>query len=135
MFSPMARIAAVCCASLALAACSPSEEYLARLAEFERTIPICTSDAQCEAKWSAARDWVVANADFSLRTDSEIRIDTLNADSTRSGTAVQVDRFEGQNGEFRIVVDVECFAAYGCPSELDMRLDFNRTINAVQLEQ
>ncbi|MXX07677.1 MAG: hypothetical protein F4X09_02780 [Gammaproteobacteria bacterium] len=115
-----------------LASCAASEEYLARLAEVERTIPICATDAECEAKWSAARSWVIANADFSLRTDSDTRIDTLNADSTRSGTAVQVDRVEGQNGEFQIVVDVECFAAYGCPSELDMRLDFNRTINAVQ---
>ncbi|MYA37437.1 MAG: hypothetical protein F4234_12110 [Gammaproteobacteria bacterium] len=115
-----------------LASCGASEEYLARLAEVERTIPICASEAECEAKWSAARSWVIANADFTLRTDSDTRIDTLNADSTRSGTAVQVDRVEGQNGEFQIVVDVECFAAYGCPSELDMRLDFNRTINAVQ---
>ena len=126
------RIVAVSCASLLLAACGASEEYQARLAEFQSTIPICTSDAECDAKWSAARDWVVANADFSLRSDNETRIDTLNADSTRSGTAIQVDRVEGQNGEYQIIVDVECFAAFGCPSELDMRLDFNRTINAVQ---
>ncbi len=126
------RIVAVSCASLLLAACGASEEYQARLAEVQSTIPICTSDAECAAKWSAARDWVVANADFTLRTDSDTRIDTLNADSTRSGTAIQVDRVEGQNGEYQIIVDVECFAAFGCPSELDMRLDFNQTINAVQ---
>ena len=126
------RMAAIFCASLLLAACAASEEYQARLAEFERTIPVCNAAAECETKWSAARDWVIANADFTLRTDSETRIDTLNADSTRSGTAIQVDRVEGQNGAYRIVVDVECFAAFGCPSELDMRLDFNRTINAVQ---
>lgn len=132
MFSVCGRIGIIFGASLVLASCGASEEYLARLAEVERTIPICASEAECEAKWSAARSWVIANADFTLRTDSDTRIDTLNADSTRSGTAVQVDRVEGQNGEFQIVVDVECFAAYGCPSELDMRLDFNRTINAVQ---
>ncbi len=126
------RIAAIGCASLWLAACGASEQYQARLAEFQRTIPVCASAAECETKWNATRDWVIANADFSLRTDSETRIDTLNADSTRSGTAVQVDRVEGPDGEFRIVVDVECFAAYGCPSELDMRLDFNRAINAAR---
>ncbi len=126
------RMAAIFCASVSLASCSGSEEYQARLAEFQSTIPICASDAECDAKWSAARDWVVANADFSLRSDNEMRIDTLNADSTRSGTAIQVDRVEGQNGEYQIIVDVECFAAFGCPSELDMRLDFNRTINAAQ---
>ena len=125
------RIAAICSASLMLVACA-SGEYQARLAQFQRTIPVCASAAECEAKWTAARDWVIANADFSLRTDRESRIDTLNADSTRSGTAIQVDRVEGESGEFQIIVDVECFAAYGCPSELDLRLDFNRTINAVQ---
>ncbi len=132
MIESLRRMAVVSCTSLMLASCGASEEYLARLAEVERTIPYCTSEAECEAKWSAARDWVIANADFTLRTDNDTRIDTLNADSTRSGTAVQVDRMEGRNGEFQIVVDVECFAAYGCPSELDMRLDFNRTVNAVQ---
>lgn len=132
MIESLRRMAVVSCTSLMLASCGASEEYLARLAEVERTIPSCTSEAECEAKWSAARSWVIANADFSLRTDNDTRIDTLNADSTRSGTAVQVDRVEGRNGEFQIVVDVECFAAYGCPSELDMRLDFNRTVNAAQ---
>ncbi len=126
------RVLAISGAALALAACGVSEEYQARLAEFERTIPVCAGEAECAAKWSAAREWVVANADFSLRTDSDTRIDTLNADSTRSGTAVQVDRVESPDGGFRILVDVECFAAYGCPSELDMRLDFNRTVNAAQ---
>lgn len=132
MIESLRRMAVVSCTSLMLASCGASEEYLARLAEVERTIPSCTSEAECEAKWSAARSWVIANADFSLRTDNDTRIDTLNADSTRSGTAVQVDRVEGRNGEFQIVVDVECFAAYGCPNELDMRLDFNRAVNAAQ---
>ena len=132
MIETLRRIVAVCFASLLLAACGASAEYQARLAEYESTIPVCASATECEAKWSAARAWVIANADFSLRTDSESRIDTLNADSTRSGTAIQVDRIESQNGAFRILVDIECFAAYGCPSELDMRLDFNRTINAVR---
>ena len=84
-----------------------------RVREYDSSLALPAPE--CEAKWSAARAWVIANADFSLRTDSESRIDTLNADSTRSGTAVQVDRIEGQNGESRIVVDIECFAAYGCP--------------------
>ncbi len=128
MFS--GRISFIGLAALWLAGCGVSEEYRARLTEYERTIPVCASVDECAAKWSAARDWVVANADFTLRTDTEDRIDTLNSDGTRSGTAVQVDRVAGENGEFRILVDVECFAAYGCPSEIDMRLDFNRTINA-----
>ncbi|MEQ8312702.1 MAG: hypothetical protein RL839_16880 [Gammaproteobacteria bacterium] len=112
-----------------LAACGSSASYEERLAEFNRTIPSCSSEADCNRKWQAARQWVIENADFQLRTDSEDRIDTLNSNSTRSGTSIQVDRVPLGNDTYRIVVDVECFAAYGCPNELDKRLEFNRLLN------
>ncbi len=115
-----------------LASCGTSADRQARLDEFNRTIPSCRGNADCTAKWNAAREWVVANADFELRTNSETRIDTLNADSTRAGTSIQVNRIAAGDGSFQIVVDVECFAAYGCPNELDMGIEFNRVINAVR---
>jgi len=114
-----------------LAACGSSANYEQRLAEFNRTIPTCNSTADCNSKWQAARQWVIDNADFELRSDSSDRIDTLNSDSTRSGTAIQVDRVSQGAGSYQIIVDVECFAAYGCPNELDMQLEFNRLLNSI----
>lgn len=119
------------CASFTLAACGASASYEARLAEFNNTIPTCSSANECETKWQAARQWVIENADFALRSDSADRIDTLNANSTRSGTSIQVDRIDQGNGNYQIVVDVECFAAYGCPNEIDKRLEFNRLLNGI----
>lgn len=119
------------CASLTLAACGASASYQERLAEFNSTIPTCSSTNECETKWQAARQWVIENADFELRSDSADRIDTLNANSTRSGTSIQVDRIDQGNGSYQIVVDVECFAAYGCPNEIDKRLEFNRLLNGI----
>ena len=87
---------------------------------------------ECTAKWNAARAWVIANSDFELRSNTDSRIDTLNSDSTRAGTSIQVDRVPVGDGSFQIVVDVECFAAYGCPNELDMAIEFNRAINATR---
>lgn len=113
------------------AACGSSASYEQRLAEFNRTIPSCSTTADCNRKWQAARQWVIENSDFQLRTDSDDRIDTLNSNSTRSGTSIQVDRVPLGNGSYRIVVDVECFAAYGCPNELDKRLEFNQLLNNI----
>lgn len=114
---------------LSLTTCGSTGNYEQRLAEFNQTIPTCNSSSDCESKWQAARQWVVANSDFQLRTDSADRIDTLNSNSTRSGTSIQVDRIDLGNGSYQIFVDVECFAAYGCPNELDLRLEFNRLLN------
>ena len=119
-------------AAALLLSCGTSAERQARLDEFNRTIPTCSNAAECTAKWNAAREWVVANADFELRSNSDTRIDTLNADSTRSGTSIQVDRVAVGDGSYQIVVDVECFAAYGCPNELDKAIEFNRVIGAVR---
>ncbi|MEQ8953420.1 MAG: hypothetical protein RL120_04740 [Gammaproteobacteria bacterium] len=116
---------------LLLSGCSSADRQ-ARLDEFNRTIPTCRGVGECTAKWNAARAWVVANADFELRSNTDSRIDTLNSDSTRAGTAIQVDRVPVGDGSFQIVVDVECFAAYGCPNELDMAIEFNRAINATR---
>ncbi len=118
-------------AFIALTSCGTSADYEARLAEFNRTIPTCSNSNECSAKWQAARQWVIENSDFQLRSDSEDRIDTLNSDSTRAGTSIQVDRVARGNGSYSIVVDVECFAAYGCPNELDKRLEFNRLLNDI----
>ena len=120
----------VLAASAGLTACGSSEQYQALQAEFNRTIPTCSSSTECDSKWRAARQWVVANADFQLRSDTQDRIDTLNSDATRSGTAIQVDRVALGNGNYQIVVDVECFAAYGCPNDMEKQIEFNQVVSA-----
>ena len=48
---------------------------------------------------------------------------------SQGGLGATVDRASNENG-YQILVDLECFSAYGCPNILDSMLDFNRTVNA-----
>ena len=56
--SPHSRILAALATVILLGACQVSEETQALMDEFNRTVPVCTGMADCEAKWQAAYEWV-----------------------------------------------------------------------------
>ena len=118
-------------ATLGLAACAVSPEIQARMDEYNRTIPVCSSDSDCRSKWSAARAWVVENSDFGIRAEGDDRIMATSNIVSTSGLGVVVDRVE-VGGGYQILVDLECFSAYGCPDIWDNMLDFNRRVNAAR---
>ena len=99
--------------------------------EYNRTIPVCSSDSDCRSKWSAARAWVVENSDFGIRAEGDDRIMATSNIVSTSGLGVVVDRIE-VGGGYQILVDLECFSAYGCPDIWDSMLDFNRRVNAAR---
>lgn len=113
---------------LLVSSCAISAEIQAKMDEYDRTIPTCSSESDCQTKWLAARAWVVANSDFAIRADSEQRIMATSNIISMSGLGVVVDRVAA-NGRYQITVAVECFSAYGCPNIWDTKLDFNRTVN------
>lgn len=113
-----------------LAACAVSPETQAMIDEFNRTIPSCSSSLECQTKWTAARSWALENADFPIYTESDTRIRATSTLTTTSGVGVVVTR-EGSGNNYRFLVDVECFNAYGCPDVWQAKLDFNRTLNAI----
>ena len=47
---------------------------------------------------------------------------------SQGGLGAVVDLIETENG-YQILVDLECFSAYGCPDIWDSKIDFNRTVN------
>lgn len=113
---------------LLLSSCAISPAIQAKMDEYNRTIPTCSSESDCQTKWLAARAWVVANSDFAIRAESEQRIMATSNIISMSGLGVVVDRVAA-NGSYQITVNVECFSAYGCPDIWDTMLDFNRTLN------
>ena len=119
------------CLALSLTSCATSPERQAKLDEIDRTIPGCTSSAECGPKWAAARAWVIENSDFGIRGESEDRIMATSNIISTSGLGAVVNRVPVANG-YQIVVDLECFATYGCPDILDSTIDFNRTVNAAR---
>ena len=122
------QIALILLSAGLLSACGVSAEMQAKMDEFDRTIPNCSGTADCSSKWAAARNWVEANSDFPVRGTIEDRINATSNIRSQSGVGVVVNRVASGSG-YQMVVDVECFSAYGCPNILDLQLDFNRTIN------
>ena len=115
--------------AIGLSSCAVSPETQAKMDEFARTIPSCSSDAECSRKWAAARAWVVENSDYAIQGDSDTRISASNPLNTISGIGVIVDRVPSSGGGFQIVADMQCFSAYNCPDLWDRMVDFNRTVN------
>ena len=112
-----------------LASCAVSPQAQAKLDEYARTIPTCSSDAEYDHKWALARQWIVDNSTFAIRGESDMRINTNSNIISQSGVGVLVNKVaNGSNGS-QIIVEVECFSAYGCPDLWDMQIDFNRTVN------
>lgn len=112
-----------------LTACAVNPETQAKMDEFARTIPTCNSDTDCERKWAAARRWTVENSDFSIRGESDTRINASSNIISQTGIGVEVNRVAIGNNLYQIVAELECFSAYSCPELWDMKLDFNRTLN------
>lgn len=40
----------------------------AKINEIQRTIPTCTEEKECNAKWETAQLWVVKNAGYKIQT-------------------------------------------------------------------
>lgn len=117
---------------LILSACAVPPATLALRAEYESTIPTCSSDEDCQRKWAIARAWVVENSDFAIRSESETRIMSTSNINSQSGLGVTVNRNPIEGGNYQIMVSVDCFSAYGCPNTLETKVDFNRTLNGAQ---
>jgi len=111
-----------------LTACAVSPETQALIDEYERTIPSCNSQIDCETKWANARTWVMENSDFPIYTESATRIRATSTLTTSAGVGVVVTR-EGSGNQYRFLVDVECLNAFGCPNIWETKLDFNRALN------
>jgi len=105
-------------------------------AEVARTVPKCSTKAECDAKWDAAQVWVVQHAGFRLQTTTNVVIQTFGpststGDSTR--LAMQVLREQTSDGRWQIRALATCGNPFGCTPEIwPTLLQFNRAIGAVQ---
>lgn len=127
--NPFSLIAAITL-SLIASSCAVSPEIQAKRDEFERTIPSCSSSSECTRKWEAARLWAQQNSDFTIRSESDTRINANSNIISQSGVGVIVNRVENSSGGFQIIADLECFSAYACPDLWDLKINFNQTLNS-----
>ena len=105
----------------------------AKIDEIQRTMPTCSSEKECNAKWETAQLWVVKNAGYKIQTATSVLIQTFNATGSRVELAAQITKEPQGGGRYQFVAKVWCDNIFGCrPNRLDALLDFNRTLNAVQ---
>ncbi|MHB1174069.1 MAG: hypothetical protein ACYCZJ_02955 [Sulfuriferula sp.] len=119
---------------IALTGCATNQspEMLAKQAEFNRTIPICTDEKDCNAKWEAAQLWVIHNAAFKIQTATNVLIETYNATDSTPSIAARVTKEPMGGGKYQFIVSVWCDNIFGCqPNSWDAALNFNRTVGAV----
>lgn len=122
-------------AAIALAGCAtaPSPEFDAKRAEIARTVPTCSSDRECAAKWEAAQLWIVKNAGYKLQLVTPVLLETYNATGSKVELAAQVTKEPLGAGKYSLNIKVWCDNFLGChPDTLDATLDFQRKVNAVQ---
>ncbi len=116
-------------AVLAVVSCAISPQTQAKMDEYARTIPVCSSDAACDRMWAAARTWTEQNSEFDIRSTSDTRINATSNLISQAGIGVVVNKVATGASSFQIVADLECFSAYACPDIWDLKIDFNNTVN------
>jgi hypothetical protein len=105
--------------------------------EFQRTIPTCSTDKECSAKWEVAQLWVLKNAQYGIRIATPVLIETyFSANLPPYGQdpsliAAQVTKQPQGNGKYQFNAKVWRYTLLnGDQNQWDAMLDFNKQINS-----
>lgn len=120
--------------SMLLAGCatmSPQQQ-----ADFQQqmvaTQPHCMSQRQCEAAWSAARNWVNGNCGMKIQTMTESYIETYNSPDSSPDIACRVTKDPDPSGGYSLSIAVSCSNLFGCvPDAHKAALAFNTEVKGV----
>jgi hypothetical protein len=103
----------------------------AQRSQFVSTVPTCATDRECELKWAAARNWVLANSETKFQHLTSDFMETYNALNTASPSFRVVKQPLPTSG-YQILVTVGCRNPFGCiPDPWALALWFNQHVNAV----
>lgn len=98
--------------------------------EINRTIPACSSQKQCDAAWSAARQWVTQNCGMKIQNYSNDYMETYNSIGDSTAIACQVTKNPHPNGVNTIDARMSCANMFGCtPDQFQSVIAFNKYIN------
>ena len=112
-------------------AMEPSKQDLALQAEARATVPVCSSQRQCEGEWAAARDWVINNCPMKIQTMTDSYIQTYNGVGTDDADiSCAVSKTPSPDGSYTISLAAGCGNMFGCvPSPYQALVDFNKAVN------
>ena len=95
---------------------------------FQQTIPVCTTDDECEKIWNAARQWAMKATPQGLAIDTAERIQTNPADdeSLNWETDIMVSKMPLGDGKYQIVMETWCSTTINsCDTERRLMRQFN----------
>jgi hypothetical protein len=100
-------------------------------AMIQASTPYCTGKADCNAKWAAAKTWVVKHAEYKIETATDVLIQTLGPFPSYGDLAASVTK-EPMGGEkYAIKAIIKCGSNDGCmPDARKALLNFNQTVTA-----
>ena len=103
-----------------------------RQAAIVSTIPTCSTDRECELKWSAARQWILSNAPMKLQHLAPDFMETYNPRRNSIDIGVRVVKEPMPQGGYRIVATIWCDNIYDLcrPNKWDALQNFNDYVNA-----
>lgn len=117
--------------ALLLAGCASPQERQAKQAEIDRTIPVCTGDADCRAKWERAQVWIAQNSNLRLQIATDVLLETYN--SNDMSLAVRIVKEPLGGGMYRILAAMSCMNIFACDTDpYDAIIDFNRQVSAAR---
>ena len=105
-----------------------------RNAEYNRTIPTCHTERECELMWSIVRRWIFDNAGQKLQHITDDFMETYNPrkNSPRLAVRVSKDPLLDDSG-YRITVTTWCDNLFGCtPDASWAAMDFNKKLSEVK---
>lgn len=117
--------------------CSPITQ--AQKEKWNETLPLCYSESDCDAKWSAARQWVQNNSGYKIQIYSDDLIETYNSQQYDPKIAVSVSKNpigKSSDGEQvnAIVVRISCGNILGCVPTVDEAINsFNNFVSQADI--
>lgn len=106
----------------------------AEQSKIKDTIPICSSDKECQKKWDAAQVWVSKNADYKIQTSSSAIIETYDAPGGSRDLSMKVLKEPLGNDKYQMVISVQCANwILGCEKDTMQTMQtFNDYINEIK---
>lgn len=93
----------------------------------------CSSPAECDLKWAAARTFVLNHAGYKFQTYTNDFMETFNPTGASVDLGAQVNREPQPNGVTLIAAKFWCDNIFGCSPDAHKTLnDFNETLNAIR---
>lgn len=115
--------------AIALSGCVSQAARNQQQDEINKTIPTCSSQKQCDAAWSSARQWVTQNCGMKIQNYSNDYIETYNSIGDSASTSCQVTKNAQPNGTSSINIRVSCGNIFGCvPDQYQSVINFNRFV-------